>query len=76
MLYFSLDELKSKCYTIDQMYDNNTSDIPLHLKGHFAFSSTFQVLSTEGYRVARSILEKEYQRGFVKPDVRIQLCLR
>jgi hypothetical protein len=36
----------------------------------------FEVFSDEGLQVADRILKREYENGFVLPDVRIQLCLR
>lgn len=40
------------------------------------FTKPFKVLTDKGYRIIRNILDKEYDQGYVKPDRRIQLCLR
>jgi hypothetical protein len=59
------------------MYQMDPShSIPADLQGKFAFSPVFPVLTTEGYQIARGILNREYDHGFVQPDIRIQLCLR
>ena len=42
----------------------------------FGFTKPFKFLTDEGYSVIRTILNREYQNGFVKPDRRIQYCLR
>jgi hypothetical protein len=42
----------------------------------FGFTEPFKVLSDEGYKIARGILDLENEQGYVQPDRRIQLCLR
>lgn len=74
---WDLNELRKSATTINGMYQLEPSHpVPEHLNNAFAFSKTFRVLSEEGYRIARAILEREYDNGFVQPDRRIQLCLR
>lgn len=42
----------------------------------FGFTEPFKVLSDEGLNITKSILDIEKENGFIKPDRRIQLCLR
>ena len=72
---FNFQDIKTT--SIDQIYElDPKQEVPQELKGQFGYSTTFKVFSDEGYRVARAIIDKNYQDGFVKPDRRIQLCCR
>jgi hypothetical protein len=42
----------------------------------FGYTAPFKVFTDEGYKIARSILDMEMDQGHIKPDRRIQLCLR
>lgn len=42
----------------------------------FGYTAPFKVFTDEGYQIARSIIDLEKEEGYIKPDRRIQLCLR
>jgi hypothetical protein len=75
---FDLAHLKRTSTTMEHIYSSQEPrfELPEDLQCKFGFSETFKVFSDEGLSVASTILKRENERGFVLPDVRIQLCLR
>ncbi len=75
---FDVARLAASATTMDQIFSGAEPrfEVPPELRGRFGFSEPFRVLSDAGLSVACDVLRREKERGFVLPDVRIQLCLR